>query len=234
MEHALHLGGEVIGGTEDQVLEPLVLEHAERHVGGVAQMLAGSGRHVVASLVLGVAVVVVVAPGQPVEQSGRLDQLAQLEHEHPGALAIDEEDPEALVLVDHLLELAHARGVIDHHLASDGHGQLDHSPELVRRAREHGEPPGARAVEAPLDVLLDPAQIAGHRGSTVLAGAGHPQQPVELSNHVLVADPAGPVDVEIERRHRCELPSEARELTHLLLGDGGHGTSWLTDLLDRD
>ena len=77
VEHRLDRTGDGPGCADGEVLEGLVLEDLEGHVGGVAQMGGGQGLDVAPHVALvGVAPGVVVA-GQLVEQIGVVDQLTE-------------------------------------------------------------------------------------------------------------------------------------------------------------
>ena len=72
-----------------------------------------------------------------VEQLGVLDELTELEQEDTRSVAVGEHDAEALVLVEHGLELTHMRRGLDDHLAGHVHRELDDCPEPLCAAREH-------------------------------------------------------------------------------------------------
>jgi hypothetical protein len=58
----------------------------------------------------------VVVPRQLVDELGPLHELAELEHEQTGALAVRQQDADGLVLLDDRLERPDGRRVVDHHL----------------------------------------------------------------------------------------------------------------------
>ena len=84
------------------MIERLVLEQSERDFRGVAEVLVP---HLFVRI----------------EHVGALDQLAELDDEHPRPLAVREQQTEALVLVEHRLELAHVGRGLDDDLARHSH-----------------------------------------------------------------------------------------------------------------
>ena len=86
----------------------------EGDLGRVAEVLLGVGLEGVGVVAAPVALAAgVVVAGQLLEQLGALDQLAELEHEHAGPLAVGEQHADGLVLAEHRLELADRGHVVD-------------------------------------------------------------------------------------------------------------------------
>ena len=225
VQEGFELGCDVVRGADDQAVELLALVHPPGHGGRVPKVLGGDGGGVALGVILGVAVVAVVAPGQLVELVVRLHQLAELEHEHAGPLPVGEQDAEALVLVDDQLELADGGRVVHHQLVPDRHRQLHHPPERLGRAREDRQAPHVGPVEAPLDELGDAPEVIHHRGVPVRLGPGVPQHQLDLTHHVALADAPPSVHVEVARGHRSRRSLEAGQFADLAVGDCGHGTS---------
>ena len=150
-----------------------------------------------------------------------LDGVAQLVHEHAGALAVDEEHAEAGRPLQDVLELAHARRVVHEQLARDRHRQLVHLPEAVGRAREHGQAPRPRPLEPP-DVALHALDVLHHRRVGVPVEPGVPHERAEGLLHLAVGGQVTAVDVEVARRDGSVGAPEPSECSNRLLGDGGH------------
>jgi hypothetical protein len=162
---------------------------------------------------------------QLVDQLGPVDEQPALEHEEPGVLLVGEQHPDRLVLLDHRLQLAHRRRVVDDELRAHRHRELDHLPQVAGRAGEEGQAARRPPVEPSVHVGLDPAEVLVHRPVAVGALAPAPQHRLELLLDVLVADQPTSVHVQIARRDRCRLPSEPCEVPDGGFGEDGHNTS---------
>jgi hypothetical protein len=171
------------------------------------------------------AVVVVLGPRERVEQLGGLHELAELVDEHPGPLLVGEQEAEALVLVDHGLELADRRRVVHDHLVPDGHGEFDHVPEVVGGAGEERDASRLRAVDARSQVLLHPLQVGGDRSVAAVLRVCLSEQHLGRPDDVLEADVLPAVDVQVDARDRGIQPLERCKGSDVVLGDGDHGTS---------
>ena len=78
-----------------------------------------------------------------------VDQLTELEHVHAGVLAVDEQHAHPLVLLEHRLELAHARHGLHDQLAGDPHRQLEHLPERTPPSTRTSPGPGPCPASGP-------------------------------------------------------------------------------------
>ena len=103
------------------------------------------------------------------EQLGPLDQLAQLEHEHAGPLAIGQQHADRLVLAQHRLELAHGRHVVDDEPAC--------APAPAARSPATGRRPSRRRWPGP-----GPGSGRGRRGRTTRCAAGR-RSPTHRRRH---------------------------------------------------
>ena len=97
---------------------------------------------VVAHLILDPIALVVLMAGQLVEALALVDQLAQLEHEEPGPLAVSKQHGKALVLGENRLQLAHLGSVVDDQPVANRNRQLEQPPEVLGAAREHRQASG--------------------------------------------------------------------------------------------
>src|SRR5207245_1718597 len=82
---------------------------------------------------------------------------------HSRSLLVSKQQAEPFVLLDDHFELPHARAVVDDDLIVHLHRQFDHTPEVLRRTREHREAASSRAIEAAPDQLLESLQIRRDR-----------------------------------------------------------------------
>jgi hypothetical protein len=224
VEVGLELAGQVVGCGDGEVLERPLGPHLEGDLGSVAEVLAGVGLEGVRV----VAAPVALAPGAGVAGDGLehlrpIDQLAQLEHEHAGPLAVGQEDSDGLVLAQDRLELADRRDVVDHHPGRHGHRQLDDLPQSVGGAGEDRQAPRARPVDAAADQPLDLRQVGLHRCLPVRPRPGPLQDHLDLVLEVLVAGDPSAVDVEVTGRDRCPLPLHRSQLPDPSFGDDRHG-----------
>ena len=227
MKVGLELGPHVgIARADDQVPEGVLVPHLERHPGGVAQVLLGVGLHDLFEVATAVALAAdVEIPGHRLEQLRPLRELAQLEHEHAGPLAVRQQDAHGLVLAQQNLQLAHRRDVVDHHPAVHRHGQLDHLPEPVGPTREDRQSPDAGPVDAAVDVLLDAMQVTKNGSLAVGPGPSVLEQDVDLVLEVTLAGHPPSVDVEVTGCDRCSLPLDRCQLANRGFGHGRHGAS---------
>ena len=150
---------------------------------------------VVAHLVLRQLAAVVLVTRQTVEALAPVDELAELEHEQPRPLSVGKKDGEALGPLDHSLELANLRVLIDDQLVAHRHRQVQRLPEVARDAREKRKSARVRTVEATPDMVLDALQ---RPMGTLADGTGHT---LELELVIVRPDVAAAVDVEIAGHH---------------------------------
>ena len=212
-------------GPDGEVVERPLLEHVEGHRRGVAEVRRGQGLDMAGDVTLVAVAPTVVVAGQLVEQIAVVDQLPQLEHQHAGPLAVDEQHPDALVLLGDRLELGHRRSLVDHHLAAHRNRQRHHLPEPVGRAGEHDQAAGRRTVDPGPHVLLEALEVALQRRGAARLRPGRPQHPLELELVVAVAGQTPPVDIEVAGRHRSIDAPEPGQLANGGLGDHSHGAS---------
>ena len=106
-----------------------------------------------------------VSRGSCLEQLGPLDQLAELEHEHAGPLAVGQQDADGLVLAQHRLELAHGGDVVDHHPGAHRHGQLDRPATGRRPSRRRSPGPGRGTGRGRRGRTARSAQVGWTEGS---------------------------------------------------------------------
>jgi hypothetical protein len=167
------LGGDVGWRADDEVVELPLLENVKRHLRRVAKVLVlhlvglPGGPRLDEDMSPDV-----LATGDLIEHLAAIDELAELEDQHAGSLAIGEKDAEALILIEHGFELTNVRRRLDDDLTRHSHRKLDHLPQPVRRAREERQPAHTRPVEATAHVALDALQIAGDRTRAVSVQLG--------------------------------------------------------------
>ena len=163
-----------------------------------------------------------------VEQLRVVHQLAEVEHQDAGSLAVGQQHGESVEALRHRLELADRGRVVDHHPAAHRDRQRDHLPEVMGRAGEDGQPAGGGPVDAAAHVVLDALEVACHRGRAVRPGSGRSQDPLELVLAVGPATQTPPVHIEVATGHRGVLPPEPGQLTNGSFGDHGHSASRLS------
>jgi hypothetical protein len=224
VEVGFQLAGQLVGRGDGEVLERALVPHLEGDLGGVAQVLVGVGLEGVRVVAAPVALAPGTGvPGDGLEQLGPVDQLAQLEDEHAGPLAVGQQDTDRLVLPQHRLELADRRHVVDHHPGRDRDRQLDDLPEAVGGAGEDGQPPGAGPIDAAPDQPLDLRQVGLHRCLPVRPRPRPFEDHLDLVFEVLVAGDAPAVDVEVAGRDRRPFPLHGGQLPDPSFGDDRHG-----------
>jgi hypothetical protein len=225
VQRPLELAGDGVGRADGEVLEALRLPQVERSTSGVPEVLVGELFDVVLRRAALAQATQVVVARQLVDQLGALDQAAQREDEQSCSLLVGEQHADGLVLLHDRLELAHRGCVVDHHLRADRDGQLDHLPEVGRRAREDRQAAGLAAVDPSAHERLDLAEVVVHGPMAVGSLSSPPEHPVELVLDVLMADQASPVHVEVARRDRCDISPDPCKLSDGGFGEDGHSTS---------
>jgi hypothetical protein len=198
------------------------LEDAERSVGGLADVAGDVVLDPPLQLAPRLLVPRVHVPEGLVDDLGVVGELAELEDQHPGMLAIDEQHPDGLVVVEHGLELADRGGPADDQLVADGQGQGQRRPEALRLAGEHRQPPRAGAVDPGRDVALDGDEVGPATGALPVGpGQGVAHEAVQL---LLVLRPSGeapPVHVEVAAGDHARPRAEGGQLADLVVGEGG-------------
>jgi hypothetical protein len=166
--------------------------------------------------------------GDLVEDLAAIDELAELEDQHAGSLAIGEKHAEALILIEHGFELTNVRRGLDDDLTRHPHRELDHLPKSFRRAREEREPAHARPIEATAHVVLDALQVASHgpRVISVELGPRSAQQKVEFVQVVLVPRESPSVDIEVTAGHGSVAPPVSGKGANSVRRERWHDTSW--------
>jgi len=225
VQGTLELAGDRVGRADGQVLEAPRLPQVEGGPGCMAQVLVGQLLDVVLGRAPLAQTTEVVVAGQLVDELGALHEAAQREHEQPRSLLVGEQHADGLVLLHHGLELTHRRRVVDHDLRAHRHGQLDHLPEVGRRAREDRQAARLAAVEPGAHERLDLAEVVVHGSMAVRSLSSPPEHPVELVLDILVTDQASPVHVEVARRDRCDISPDPCKLSDGGFGEDGHSTS---------
>ena len=105
-----------IGATDHQVLEAPVLPEVERSLGGVAEMAMGQ------LLAMRCRSIPLALPPNSETTRPRVQQFAVIDHLAHGedvelhALLVGQEHPDGFVLLQHQLELAYRRRIVDHEL----------------------------------------------------------------------------------------------------------------------
>jgi hypothetical protein len=203
------------------VVEPGFLKHSEGDVGAVAKVYRCHGATVLLDVLVIPGATVVIVARQLLEQLVVTDQLAEVVHENPGTLAVDQEHTEATVGLEYGLELANVGGGGNHDLAANRNGELDDLPELVRRAREDDETPGVGPLELGPDEPLDSVEVGAGRRLTVQTSACPPQEQVELLFHVPATGVPSTIDIEVAASHLGARGPELGQCSDLLLVDDG-------------
>ena len=126
VQQRLELVRDGFGRADHQLVEARLLKDGQRHFGGVTQVLVLQRVTVmgdVAALFLASRVVIT---RQLVEKLGVVDEIAELEHEHPSPLRVGQQHTECGRVFDDGFELTDRGHVVDDHLVLHGHGQRDH------------------------------------------------------------------------------------------------------------
>ncbi len=225
VQAGLELAGEGVRRPDGEVLEPSCLPEVEGGSRGVSEVLVGQLLPVVgggAALALAAAVVVA---RELVDELGAVDEAAELEHVELRPLPVRQQHANRLVLLHHGLELAHRRRVVDHQARPNWLRELDHLPDVRRRAGEDGQPTCLVAIEAPLHERLDASEVVVDGPVSVGAAASAPQHPIELVLDILATGQSPAVDVQITGGDRSDVSSDPCELPDGGFGDDGHSTS---------
>ena len=204
-----------------------MLEHLERDISCVPDVL----QHELFDVVLGLVVADQIAFTDRVvlarlglEQLGMVDQLAELEDEHPRPLLVDEQHTEAVEFLHERFELTDRRRAVDHHTARHRHRQRNHLEQVTGRTREDREPTRLRSIESVAHVPLDLREV--RRGRVAASVAAHgPQEVIELGLDVLATHMTTSVHIEITGDDGGPATSETGQLADGVLCDRGHSTS---------
>ena len=170
----------------------------------------------------------IVLPGHVVAFVGDLDEAAAVEPVHLAALAADGSDERVPGAAREPRERRKVELCLELHLVGDGIRQRDRAPEVVERRGEDGDAAHPLTLEAVVEPLRDPLDVALQTlpllvGEGGLALVEHPlrlrQQRIHARLDVLRRRHLARVEVHVEADRASLLGAEAGQLSQLLPGD---------------